>query len=75
MDALEEYHKITLLVANFVPAGSVRPMHIANHTKLANARLAHLFELLDDDTIGLTALAHTVGAHTTDDEDARVIVI
>ena len=62
MDVLEEYHKLILLVTNFVPEGTARPMHIKNSTKISLGSLAKLFDTLDDGTESLLPIAHTVGA-------------
>lgn len=79
---LERYHKLTLLVANLVPAGVSRPMHLANTTKIPLGALTHLFEPLDDGTISLIPNARTVGAAAHRKEGAeegdalpRVVVI
>jgi hypothetical protein len=62
MDDLEEYHKLALLVSNFVPHSSARPMHIANSTKIPIGALRALFQPLDDGTVGLIPNARAVGA-------------
>lgn len=80
MDVLEEYHKLILLVSNFVPEGTSRPMHIKNSTKISLGSLAKLFDMLDDGTEGILPIAHTVGAAinispVSDDSIPSVIVI
>ncbi|MCK9602810.1 MAG: hypothetical protein M0R66_00305 [Candidatus Omnitrophica bacterium] len=81
MDELEEYHRLALLVSNFVPAGTARPMHIVNHTRMKLGTLAALFEPLDDETRGFAPIARAVGAaagdraKTAPADEARVIVV
>lgn len=68
MDELEEYHKLTLLAANFVAKGTARPMHIINNAKALLADLGALgkiFEPLDDDSVSLIPHARAVGAAQT----------
>ncbi len=80
MDAIEEYQKITLLVASFDSGTSQedsfqRPVHIANYGTIQIGSLSRLFERLDDDVLSIKPIAQTVGARAPKRADSPDVLI